>query len=278
MNTPRTIPLVLSAMLLACTLAAAGDEKPARPWSNTAEFSAVLTTGNSENTTISASDKFVYGWEQSELAVDFSFLRTETTRFTPTNTTGVVELDEDTETTVSNYGLGGTYRHTIRDGFLWYANAGWSRDRIKGIADRYTGGGGIGYRFLEAEGQTLVGEVGASWTDETRVDDATDSFGDGRGFLGYERSLSESSTFTSELEMLLNLEETDDLRLKSVSSVTAAINSKVALKVSYKIEYDRRPVVVMVAGDPNEDPVPDAAPFEFDATDTVLSASVVINF
>jgi putative salt-induced outer membrane protein YdiY len=278
MKPTTRIALALLACTLTITTVATADEEQTRPWTNTAEFSAVVTTGNSESTTISANNKYRYAWDNAKLTVNASFLRTESTRFERLNADGEPVVIETPETTTDNYGLGATYRRTIWDGVQWYANAGWARDRIKGIEDRYTAGGGVGYQFFENDRQKLHGEFGVSWTEETRVDETDDSFGDARAFVEYERALSETSSFSTELEVLENLKDSDDLRARSVTSVTASINKKMALKVSYKIEYDRQPVVVTLAGDPTADPpVPDAL-FEFDTTDTVLSASVVINF
>ena len=58
-----------------------------------------------------------------------------------------------------------------------------------------------------------------------------------------------------------------------MTSVTAALTSKLALKTSYTVRYDNEPVVEVLEA-PGFDPVL----FEFDETDTILSASLVIDF
>ncbi|MDH3285152.1 MAG: DUF481 domain-containing protein, partial [Acidobacteriota bacterium] len=66
------VPLVAVGVVLA-------DEEPQRPWSDTAEFGLVMTSGNSETTNVSFSNKFTYSWENAQFVLDAFALRTETT-------------------------------------------------------------------------------------------------------------------------------------------------------------------------------------------------------
>ena len=55
----------------------------------------------------------------------------------------------------------------------------------------------------------------------------------------------------------------------------ASLTSAFALKMSYTLKYDHRPVVVTVRDPDGIDP---DAFFEFDETDQTVAASLVINF
>ena len=57
--------------------------------------------------------------------------------------------------------------------------------------------------------------------------------------------------------------------------MTAKISAKLALKLSYTVTYRSQPIVVEVPGDTPDEP---SGSFEFDSTDTILSASLVIDF
>ena len=76
----------------------------------------------------------------------------------------------------------------------------------------------------------------------------------------------------------MNLDDTEDWRANWINSVTATLTERIALKFGYAMMYDDQPVVVLVAPD-DDAPIgtPDA-PYVFDELDTILTASVVINF
>jgi len=254
------------------------DAAPDKGWTNKAEFGFVSTTGNSQTNNFAFANKFVRTWTTSELEVNASALRTENTTRILSNPDGTVAVDEVTETTAEAYALGGKYTHKIRDGLGWYANARWSRNRFSGIDSRIIGGGGLSYTFFADDVHKLVGEVGADFTDEQRVDDTSDSYAGVRAFAGYLRKFGKNSEFSSELELLDSVDDTDDWRANWSNSVTASLTDRLALKVSYTMLYDNQPVVVLVAPDPGAPPGTPSAEFEFDELDTVLSASLVVNF
>ncbi len=246
--------LFFAALVTLLAFPAVAADDPARPWTDAAEVSAVITSGNTETKNVALANKFIYNWSAADLTVDAAALRTES----------------DSTTTAEAYQLGGKYRRTIRDNFLWYTLAGWDRNRFAGITDRYTAGGGVGYRFFKDDLQALIGELGVDYTDESRTGGTSDSFAGARAFLGYDRKLSETSSLATSLEVLENLSDTEDLRAKWITGVTASLSSRLALKVGYAMLYDRQPVEVLVGAGP--------AVIEFDDVDTMLSASLVINF
>lgn len=271
----RAAALWTIATLWSAPGALAQEDAAKRPWSNSADLSLVVTGGNSETVNVSLSDQFTYTWFSSELALKASALRTQTTSRTLTNVAGAVRVDEARSTTAEAYRAEARYRHTIRRGFTWYAGAGWERDRFAGIDGRSSLDAGLGYRFLGTDLQTLRAEMGTSVTAENRVGGDASSYAGIRVFVGYQRALSPTSKVHHDLEVLENLDVVEDWRAQSVTSVTASLTSAFALKMSYTLKYDHRPVVVTVRDPDGVDP---DAFFEFDETDQVVAASLVINF
>jgi putative salt-induced outer membrane protein YdiY len=268
--------LALAGLLLAAPAAMAQEEEEdTRPWSDTAELSFVMTTGNSETENFAFSNEYIYNWSASNLTIKAAMLRTETTARILENVDGEVDVDEITETTAEAYYLDGTYRHDINETLYWYAGAGWQRNRYSGIDNRYTAGGGLGLVVWENNTHHFKIETGLDYTSEEQVGGNDEDWAGARLYFDYLRSLSETSKFESTLELLENLDETDDLRARWINSVTASINSHLALKASYGIFFDNEPVILVVEGD---DPGESDAEFEFDDVDTILSASLVINF
>ncbi len=269
--------IVLCALITATPgLVQAEDEANDRPWTNKAEFSFVTTGGNSQTTTVSFANEFIYNWAASNLTVTASALKSDTTTRSVANLNGSLDINEITEATAEMYTLGGKFIRNIREGFYWYVAGGWERNRFAGIENRYNPGAGVGYRIFKTDKHELTSEFGANYTSESFVAGTiptSASYAGARGFLGYKRALSETAEFSSTLELLQNLDVTQDLRGIWISSVTASLNARLALKVSYSVFYDKQPVeqVLEAVG---FDPVI----YRFDTTDTILSASLVANF
>ena len=132
--------------------------------------------------------------------------------------------------------------------------------------------------MLENEEHRLQVELGADYTQENQVGGTDDSYAGARAYFGYLWNFTETAKFESSLELLENLEETSDLRAAWISSVTASLTAKLALKASYAVFYDNQPVELIIGPDAGAPLGTSDAVFEFDDIDTVLSASLVINF
>ena len=245
---------------------------PEKNWSNKTEFGLTTTTGNSETLNVSFANEYKRLWERSELIVDAAALRSETTSVERTAVGGALVVTETDEVSAESYLLGAKYRHDITERLMWYVNGSWTRILQAGVDNRYRTGAGLGYAFLQGGPHTLVGELGGDYTDEEFVDGASDSFANARAFLGYDWAISPNSAFSSDLEGLENLDESDDWRVNWISSITSSLSTRVALKVSYTVLYDNQPVVQVL------DVGPPVVAFEFDEMDTILTASVVLNF
>ena len=76
-------------------------------------------------------------------------------------------------------------------------------------------------------------------------------------------------------QLVTSLEDTSNYVANFLAAVTARVTSKVALKMSYTLEYRGQPIVVVVPGDTPEEP---DGLFEYEASDSILSASLVIAF
>jgi putative salt-induced outer membrane protein len=268
--------IVACAVLLGSTAAVRGQEAK-RPWSDTAEFSFISTTGNTENTNLAFTNKYVYTWSNADFTFDAAALRVESTTRTVTSDGTAISVQETSTTSAATYGLAGKYRRDITEKFFWYGRAAWLRDEPAGIDSRTSAGGGLGYRFLKSDLQNLAVEFGVNYTDEEQVGGASESFAEARAFVGYDRALSATSKFVAELELLDNLDTTSDWRANFVTSVTASLTAKLAVKVGYRVRYDNEPVQDTIADTVPPLGGPDLV-FTHDETDTIFSASLVVNF
>ena len=259
---------------LAAATAVLAEEAPARPWTNTTELGLIVTGGNTDSTSLAFGNKYAYRWSNAEFLSNAAALNTESRQKAYFDGTNVVE--PPSETTAESYAIDGKYRHTMTGDLFWYALAGWNRNRFQGIDSRLFGGGGIGYRFFEVERSKLTGEFGFDYTQESPVSGEDRDFAGARAFLAYEHKIGASSKFNEDFEVLENLDDTGDLRIKSVTSLTASLTTKVALKVSAVVLYDADPVVEDL--DPSVDRPGGEDLLEYDEVDTILTATLVINF
>ncbi|HHN75188.1 MAG TPA: DUF481 domain-containing protein [Acidobacteria bacterium] len=271
--------VLLLGLVLVLAVASAPAEEAEKDWSNTAEFAAVITGGNSQTTTLSIKDTFKKTYANGELTVGMVALKAKQTDSNPRNSGGNLIVDEITKTNAEYYSLEGKYRGQIREGFFWYAGGGWERNKPAGLDNRLNAGGGLGYSILKNATSELSGELGVSYVDESylagTLPDGADYLNT-RAFIGYTRKLSSTATFDTSAEFLQNMEDSDDLRVNAEASVTASLTSKLALKVGYSIKYDKSPVTTLLT-DP-ADPLAPPVLFEFDDTDTIFAASLVINY
>lgn len=252
-------------------------------WSDTAEFSYVLTDGNSESQTLGFKNVLKRAWENARFTLKAGGIRAETTTTTRTavGTPGAFVIDERsvTETAAENYYLNGRYRADITDRFFWYAGAGWDRNRPAGIENRYIAEGGVGNTWVANDDVTFSTEYGATFTDQEDVVGPGDSFVGARLSWDYENKLTDNTKYTNVLVLDANLDESDDWRGDMVNSVAVAMNSRLALKLSLQWLYDNQPSFAEVAlENPIGTPTGQTVLFELDDLDTVFTASLVVNF
>ncbi len=254
---------------------------PEKPWTSVTELGFVMTSGNSESSSLNFGEKYTYKWPKAELLFEAAAIRAESTTRTVTNTGGVLTETETSETTAELYSFGGKFRRDVTPRFFWYTGGGWLRNELSGIENRFTAGAGVGYKFVDGPKHKLAGEVGINFVQEDYVflqPDGEDSadFAAGRAFLGYQYLMTESSKLTSDLEFVDNLDETDDWRVRWITAVQASLNKRLALKVGLTLLYDNQPVLEPIddLGTPAFDPVF----FEYDELDTILTANLVLTF
>lgn len=256
-------------------LAQEEEEAPPRPWTNSADLALVFTTGNSSISTISVSDKFIYNWSRSRITLDGSALKTRTEERELGNVGGEIQVDKRSRTTAEEYAASARYRYRFYEGLFAFSSAGWQRNELAGIENRYTVAAGLGYQIIDDERTKLSAELGADWTREDPVALDADDFAGGQVRTTVQRQITDVATLDSEIELLENFEDTDDLRVNWLTALTASLSKVFAVKLSYLIRFDNQPVTELV---PPETPGDPDATFTFDETDTRFAASLVVNF
>lgn len=219
----RWIPAALCLLAMAGT----GYTEEAKHWHNDAELSFVDTGGNTEVTTLSA---------KNTLTVPIREKTNGTWKL------GALYGKSDGTKNAERYSTELRVDHAYDERIYSFGYAGWLKDRFAGIDRRLYLGGGGGYHVRTGPNHFLLGEAGLTYTTEDYADGTDNEFPGGRLFGKYEYRFHEKNRFVQELEWLPDLSEIDNWNLNSETAVISALNSRLSLKASYRIQYDNEPV------------------------------------
>jgi hypothetical protein len=284
-----TASLATTLVAAALALPVAAQEAPAAPppgWSGQAELSLVAVSGNAEAQTLGFKGMLKDQLDGAALVFEAGALDAESTttrRSAERLADGSVVLREESETerTAEAYFARGRYERQLAGGWGWLAGAGWERNELAGIANRYIGLGGVSRLWFESATAHLRTDAGATWTQEDPVADAPggdDAFVGLRFSWDYLRQLTPTTTFTSLLALLPNLEESDDLRLDTTQALAVSINAHLALRASWQLLWDGQPAFVAVPVLAAGAPTGEVAFAELDELDSLLTAALVVTF
>lgn len=214
------IAFVLAAAALPA-LASAED----KPTTLVADFGYVQTTGNSEVTTISGTDKLV------RRAGPWSF----------TQEAGAVWGETEGVESAGRYGFGLRVDRGFNERLSAYGLASWRRNTFAGISRQFDEGVGLAWHAVTAKPHTLDLEAGAGLNQRRTTLKQEDSFGTARGGALYAYDFAEKSRFEARGAYLVNLEDSEDSEGNARMSVTAPLAGSLALKVSYDLNYRNKP-------------------------------------
>ena len=286
-----TVPaLVLATALCLPSLSPAQEEETEeakRNWSDAADFSWVLTAGNSETSTLGFTN--LYNWKAGKSAVEVKAgaIRAETT-FKDSFTVG--DLDnfqvttiETTDTTTEIYYLNGKYGREISKRTYWFVGAGWDRNIPAGIKNRYMGEAGLSNIWRSDDHLTFRTDYSLTYTDqEDVVENPTvdQSFPGLRLGYTYKHQFGKNTTYDSILILDYNFDESSDYRANFTNSVAVAMNKTLALKVSLQWLYDHEPSYSEInLFDPGDLTTPiGTVLYQLEELDTIFTTSLVVNF
>lgn len=239
--------IVAAAVLLAVTAVAQAEDQKKLGWSDVAEFSFVMTGGNTTTSTFGFKNALRRDWERAAFTLRAGAVRAESdtvTRaaFVDGDGFNIVE-DTKTDTTAEFYFLNGQYDRNVTDKFYWFVGAGWERNEPAGISNRYIASAGVGNIWHNTDDLKFKTFYGLTWTNEKPVVGESDSYVGVRGGYDYFNKLTASTTMGSLLVIDLNGSETSDWRADWTNWVAVSINQRMALKASLQLLYDNQPAV-----------------------------------
>jgi putative salt-induced outer membrane protein YdiY len=285
--------MVVTLLVAQSSAALAREEQKTPPpdrWQDTAELSYVVTAGNSETDTLGFKNKLWRQWEKSAFELNAGGVRanaTTTTTFAlgTMNNFDVTEKN-DSNLTAETYYLNGRYDRKIIDSFFWFVAAGWDRNRFAGVQNRYTGVAGVGNIWTDTDRRKFRTDYSLTFTKQVDVVDNPSVDGT---FLGariassYFQKCGANTTYTNDLVLDENLDDTADFRANMINGLSVAMNKRLALKVTLQWLYDHRPSFESVdLFDPLAPPPAGARTgtvlVALDELDTIFTTSLAITF
>lgn len=221
-----TIAMLGLPALLFGTETIAEEAAPASDWKMSAELGYVMTSGNSETSTTNAKFDATHEKEVWRNNVHAEALGASTTDKTTNVTT----------TSAERYQLSGKSDYKFSEFNYAFGLANYDKDRFSGYEYQTTVAVGYGRRLLQKDDMTLDLEVGPGIR-IIKLDNAADSDSEGilRAAAKYLWKLSETSSFTEDL----SVDSGKDLTVsKSVTALTAKVNTSLAMKLTVTVKHN----------------------------------------
>jgi hypothetical protein len=282
----RTVAVFCLAVLALAAAPVLAADPPKLGWADTAEFSYVLTSGNSESTTLGFGDKLTRTWDNALFTFKVGAIRAESTTFAR-NAYGTLADYTVVETSTSaltaeNYYLNAQYNRNITARFFWNVGAGWDRNTFAGIQNRYTAYAGVGNIWMDSETNKFRTDYSLTYTKREDVvfDPSRDeNFAGFRFAWDYLHKFGAATTYTNVFVFDDNLQQTSDWRGDMVNAVAVSMSKNLALKVSLRWLYANEPANEVVSLYPPEggDPIGTVL-VPLDELDTIFTTSLVVNW
>lgn len=201
--------------------------------------------GNASALALTANSKFRYKREQNQLsaAVVGNYGRAR-----PVGAA-------TTETTVENVQGKVRYDRFLSERLALFLATSALTNRFQGLVLRLNIDPGIAYYFVQEEKQRFWSEFGYDFQYDVRRDDAlaaavlagtpvdkTEVNHNGRLFLGYENSLTETFAFDAGAEFLQSVSDTDNRWLNVDAGFTSAVAGNLSIAATLNLRYDDNPL------------------------------------
>jgi len=276
--------LIAAAALPFSPVALAQDEGKELGWSDTADFSLVMTGGNTEITTLGFNNNLQRKWEKALFEFKIGALRAKTTSNLgfAVGSPGDFVVPETTAVTAENYYALARYDRNITKKFFWYVAAGWLRNEFAGIRNRYTGTAGVGNIWYDREKIFFRTNYGLSYTDQ---EDVVAVPGVDRSYpgvlLGWNllSQFTKSAQYGNDFIYNYNSEESKDWRAIMDQWIAVSMTERLALKVSLQLLYNNDPAIREYELRPDlTSPSTGSVFIQLDELDTIFGVSLVVDF
>lgn len=191
-------------------------------WSGKGELGAFRSTGNAENTGITA------GLALTREGINWRHKLRGRADYQESN--GVTTREQFMAAYEPNW--------KVSERLFVYALGQYERDRFQGFSARYSASGGLGYDVIVEDDMTLSVKAGPAWRRTDLVDGATTSNLAGLAALDYDWQIAETITLTQDASALI---QSGSSTYISDTGLQAKIAGDFSIRLSYTVEHDTDP-------------------------------------
>jgi putative salt-induced outer membrane protein len=206
-------------------------EKEQKTYSSSTSFSLLMISGNTQELTLGFDTEQNLNFKKDQIQFKGSVIYSES------------EGSKDTE--VYNGDI--EYKRTFSSKAYLLASGRFERNVQSGYNYRFALSAGAGYIWTKSNKFEFSSEASVGWSNENNIKKTTDetallSFVSCLASSQLKIKLSDTSELVYQETFFINLENTNDYRLSSLAWLSANISSHLALKISYQLKYNHRPV------------------------------------
>ena len=223
----RLLPQISTLALAIGILAAPSEaqDKAPPPSEFNVDLGFVSVSGNTSVTTLSLGEKWIRRIARWEFKQDLAAVYGKTDG-AETSNLWRASLRGD-------YGLGAN--------LALYARTAFDRNKFAGVKSRFAEGVGLVAKLAATDIDQLNVEGGFELTQQDNLDGTSDSFSSLRAASTWKHMFSATAYFFQGVEWLPNLDDSEDYRINSETSIVAPLSSRVAMKASYQLRFDNLP-------------------------------------
>lgn len=248
------------AAFLAVGLLMAAAATPAQAgtvpgWYSSTDLSFVMTQGNSKTMNFGITADLTRQWLRTAWRNNGSFVRNDVAdpSQTAVGSPGSFEVETGPSVTKSErLFFKSDLERRVTERFFWNVAGNVERDPFAGLEYRTTGAAGVGYLWQKPDNSSLFrAGIAATYTAQEEVindPDTEDQFFGARLTLDGEKRFGDrlQNTFTSNLMVDENLQDTEDLRFNWQNALAVSMSQRMALKFGVGLLFDNQPQLVDV--------------------------------
>jgi hypothetical protein len=233
------------------------EEKKEPETKLSAEIGAVFATGNAIFYTVAGAVNASHEWDRNKIgAIGGINLGAAKADADGDGLLSQAERDVEYARNVQRYFVEARYDRFVSDKSSFYALAGAFQDPFAGYDLRSHEQLGYSRRLIKNDTSELVTELGFDWAQENYTDEAVaggsvpyqDVFAT-RILIGGSHNFNDHVSVSNTFEYYQNVVDFNDVRILNAAAVSAAVNSKLSIKLSHSLIFDNVPVEGFVSLD-----------------------------
>ena len=218
----RHVSLLILLALGAAT-AAAQEKKPTTSF--TGDLGFVSSSGNTDITTLTVSDKIVH--------TRGLWMFTQFASYITGHTDDKLTANQLLATERADYAF--LPRLSV------FAGLGFERNAFAGFNSRTDEIVGLAWKAILAPFDSATVDLGGVMTQEKDVDGTSQSYPSARAAVRYKHQFTKLAYFGQFVEYIPNLKTSGSYRFNSESALIAPLSTHIGIKIAYAIRFDSRP-------------------------------------